>query len=144
MWEQRGGWAQHGASPSLWSALLWHQANTFAAVQKERHLRHTSCYHPIQEETKTQPRLPHLSSNITSYWVLDGFALTCSLFVHDSESVRKSTYTDGWGGGTMGGGRLWLVTTLLPSKWAQATGRMCVCVSTELPPAPPLHRRSVS
>lgn len=57
---------------------------------------------------------------------------------HDSESVRKSTLTQmgGWMGGWVGGWGLWLVTTPLPSKWAGATGWMCVCVSTELPPAP--------
>ena len=132
MWEQRGGSAQHGASPPLWSGLLWHQTNTCAAHT------HTHVFHHPAAEMGEYGGGYHISFWYYYVWVLTFTPCLPWKWVREEEHVDMEG-----GGGGGGGGRLWLVTTPLPSKWARATGRVCVCLCV-LPPAPPLHRSSFS
>lgn len=121
MREQRGGSAQHGASPPLWSG---------AAVTSNKHIcsSHTRLPPSNRGDGSIQRSLSHL------FLIL----LCLSAYIYSPSSMIVS---QGGRARTHGGWRLWLVTTPLPSKWARATGRACVCVCV-LPPAPPLHRRS--
>ncbi len=136
MWEQRGGSAQRAASPSPWSELLWlKHTHLLLCTRSDTSHTHTSCHYPSTTRKKTVEVIIFYP-NILSYWD----CIYLLPFFHDSESVRKSTYTDGG----VGGGGVWLVTTPLSSKWARATGWWCmcvcvfVCVSTELPLCLPL------
>lgn len=116
----------------------------------------TSCWYPFLRKINTEEVL-HLFCCCCVFTMLclsECWLLLLLHFFHESESVRKCTYTDGergWGGEGMGEGGLqfcallWLVTTPLPSRWAWATGWLCVClhvrvcVCVQSCPLPPLH-----
>lgn len=122
MWEQRGGWAQREASPSLWSALTSNaRIRTCDAAQKERDSTHTN--------TNTHPPYSGgISSHPNNIILLSAEWLPPWQWVAE----KNCTQTDGWGRRGEGGyGRLHcsgLVTTPLPNRWAWATGWACVCV----------------